>query len=569
MTTTTAIPPGTVNTTSSGATFITGTASGLDTSALISAAMAQKTAPADTLDAKVTANQTKIASYQQLQTLVASLSNSISQLASSTFSTTGSTNAFDAKAVSLTASDSSAGTDFLAVEATSSAAATDHTVTVDQLATTQKVASATQSGAALNLTGAFTLNESGGTAATINVTSGMTINDLATAINGVSSTTGVSASVIQASSGSFQLVLSANDTNQPISVAATSGADVLNAIGLTSSSGGFTNVLQAAKPSLVTIDGTQVTSDGNNLTDAVSGLTISLLKTTPTGVSVSMDVTPDASTVKTDITNFVSAYNALRTFVTANQAVGSDGAVDPNAILFADSLLRGVSQTVNSLISSPSASATGSVSSLADLGITLDSGNNMSVSDSTQLDNALLSQMSSVASMFQSSYTPSDSGLKLLSNTTSNAYNFTLDITANPDGTIASASVNGDSSLFTASGNLITGAPGTIYQGLSFAFLPTGNSAVSVNIEPGLANNIVAFASGYADVNTGLIQQQINTLTTQDDAYTSESTQIRSDADTFQTQLVNKYAQMETEVSAAQMMQAQIAAILTGSTSGG
>ena len=82
--------------TSGSATYVTGTASGLDTDAIIDAAVAQKTARADTIDAKVTANKTKISSYQTLQTLLQAVSDSMSDLASSTYSAISTTtNAFD------------------------------------------------------------------------------------------------------------------------------------------------------------------------------------------------------------------------------------------------------------------------------------------------------------------------------------------------------------------------------------------------------------------------------------------------------------------------------------------
>ena len=159
MTSTTA-STGVVNT--SGTTsYITGTASGLDTASLIKAAVAQKTAAADTLDAKVTANTTKISAYQTLQGLISGLSTAISGLASGTYSSVStSTNAFQAKSVSLTSSDSSTASDYLAVSAASTAVATASTVTVDQLATAQKVASATQTNTgALGYNGTFTLGQ--------------------------------------------------------------------------------------------------------------------------------------------------------------------------------------------------------------------------------------------------------------------------------------------------------------------------------------------------------------------------------------------------------------------------
>lgn len=548
-------------------TFLTGTASGLDTQSLINAAVAQKTAPADTLDAKVTANKTKIAAYQQLQTLVTALSTSMSQLASPAFSSISSTTAFQNKTVTLTSSDSSSASSYIAASAGSDAAAASYKLQVTQLAAAQKVASsAMDQTAALNYTGSFTLQEGGGTAATINVTPDMTLSDLATAINAASSTSGVSASIIKDSTSGFRLVLSANDTNQPITATASSGDDVLSGIGLTGSDGSFSDVLQAAQPAILTLDGAQITSDTNNVTDAVSGISLSLLNTTPAGTTVTLAVGPDLSAVKSAVTSFITAYNSLRDFISSNQVVAGDGTVDPSETLFADTLLSGVSREMGTLLSTPSASATGAYWTLADLGVTVDSSNDLQLSSETTLDNALLGNISQVASMFQSTFTPSDPALKLLQNTSLSSFNFTLDVTANADGSITGASVNGDPNAFTVSGNRIIGAPGSIYEGLSFALVTTGNSSIQVNITPGLANQMTNFASEFGDTATGLIAQQINALTTQDTDWTTQSTQIRANASAYQTALITKYSNMEQEVSASQLVQEQIKAILNGSS---
>jgi flagellar hook-associated protein 2 len=570
MTTTTSTGVGTSSSVSTlgGSTFITGTASGLDTQSLIAAAVAQKTAPADTLDAKVTANKAKIASYQQLQTMITALSTAMTQLAAPAFSSVGTTTtAFQNKTVSLTSSDGSTAGNYIAASADADAASASYKLQVTQLAASQKVASnAMDQTTALNYTGSFTLQEGGGPTATINVTPGMTLSDLASAINASSSTSGVSASIIKDSTSGYRLVLSANDTNQPITATATSGEDVLGGIGLTASDGSFSDVLQAAQPAILTLDGSQITSDSNNVTDAVSGVSLSLLNTTPAGTTVTLAVGPDYSAVKSAVTDFITAYNTLRDFISSNQVVAGDGTVDSSETLFADSLLRSVSQQVGGLLSTPSASATGSYSTLADLGVTVDEHNDLQLSDENTLDNALLGNLSQVASMFQSTFTPSDPSLKLLQNTSLSSFNFKLDVTATADGTITGAAVNGDASAFTVSGNRIVGAAGSIYAGLSFALVTSGDSSIQVNIQPGFANQMTNFASEFGDPSTGLIEQQIDALTTQDTDWSTQSTQIRSDADTYQTTLINKYSNMETEVSAAQLVQAQIKAILDGAS---
>jgi flagellar hook-associated protein 2 len=566
MTTTTA-PTSTVNVTGS-ASYLTGTASGLDTAALIKAAVAQKTVPADTLDAKVTASKTKITAYQTMQSLVSALSTSISALSSSTFSSVANSGgAFQAKAVTIASTDGAAAGAYLAASADSTAAATSYAVSVQQLASAEKVASSAMSKTtALGLTGAFTLGEGTSAAQSIALTPDMTLADVASAINAVATASGVSASLIQTAPGSYKLVLSANDTDQPI--AAASGDGVLTGLGLTDAGGAFNNILQAAKPALATIDGTPVSAPTNDLTDAVSGLSLSLLNTTPAGVAVNMTVQPDFSAVKTAITNFVSAYNALRDFVATNQATGADGTAASTAVLFADPLLRSATQMLGSIVAGDSTSATGPIKNLADLGITLGADNKLSVSNETTLDNALLGGLPQVASLFQSSFTPSDSALKLLQNTSTQAFHFTLDVTADADGTLTGASVGGDSSLFTVSGARIVGTKGGPYDGLSFALVANGDRSISIDIAPGFANLVTAFASQYGDGTTGLIQQQINALSSQDDSWTTRSDQIRSDAATYQASLVTRYASMEQEVSAAQLVQAQIKAILNGNNNG-
>jgi flagellar hook-associated protein 2 len=568
MTTTTSTGSSTTSTvnTSGSTTYVTGAASGLDTQSLIDAAVAQKTAPADVLDAKVTANKTKIAAYQQLQTLVSGLSTSMSQLAAPTFSSLGTTSsAFQSKAVTLTSSDATSASSYLAASAGSGAAAASYRLQVTQLAAAQKVASsAMDQTAALNLTGSFTLQEGGGAAATITVNPDMTLQDLAAAISDASATSGVGASIIKDSDSGYRLVLSANDTNQQISAAGTSGDDLLSGLGLVDSSGGFVDVLQAAQPAILTLDGAQITNDTNNVTDAVSGVSLSLLNTTPAGTSVTLSVGADYSAVKTAVTDFVNAYNSLRDFITTNQQVGADGTVSASAALFADSLLRSASQMVGGLVSTPSASATGDYATLADLGVTVDSDNKLELSDENALDNALLSNLSQVASMFQTRFTPSDSALKLMQNTSQASFDFTLDVKAAADGSLTSASVGGDANAFTVSGNRIVGVAGSIYEGLSFALVASGDSSIQVNITPGLANQLTNFASQFGDANTGLIEQQIDALNTQDEDWSTRSDQIRSDADDYKTSLIAKYANMEQEVSAAQLVQDQIKAILAG-----
>ncbi|WP_029909185.1 flagellar filament capping protein FliD [Caulobacter sp. UNC358MFTsu5.1] len=554
--------------TSGSTSYVTGTVSGLDTDAIIDAAVAQKTARADTIDAKVTANKTKISSYQTLQSLLQAVSDSMSSLASSTYSAISTTtNAFDEKQAYLTASDGADATDILAVSADSDAVAASYEITVTQLAKAQKVASATQASAktALGLDGVMSIGAANGTAVDITVTSGMTLNDLSTAINAQTATSGVTATVISTGTGA-RLVLSTSDTNQAITVAATSGDDVALGIGLTDSTGAFASELQAAQPSIVTVDQQTITSDGNELTDVIPGLSISLLQGTTAGQTITLDVEANYDDIKTAITGFITAYNALRAFVATNQTVGSDGTVPEDAVLFADSILRDVNRQLSAVLSGSPASSGDDVSDLSDLGLTFDSNNQLQLSSETTLDNLLLTDLSSVAGFFETSFSTDNAGLKLMKNATTQSFDFSLDVTA-VDGAITDVTVGGKSGLFTVVGSLITGAKGTIYEGLSFALSPATSGAIAVKVQQGFANQVTSLLGGYANTTNGTIQTQIASLETIDTDLTSKADDIRTDAEDYRTKLVARYATMESELSAAKLLQQQIKAILGASTS--
>jgi len=550
--------------TSGSTSYLTGTISGLDTDSLIEAAVTQKTARADTLDAKVTANTTKISAYQSLQSLLTDITDSLSSLKSvaySSLSTSG--NAFDEKSAYLTASDGSDATDIIAVSADDDAVAASYAITVTQLAKAMKVASTAQDAStALGVSGDFTIGVAGETSATIAITSDMTLTGLAAAINAQSGTTGISATLLKVDDGDYRLVLSASDTDVDIQVTDTSGA--AQAIGLTDADGAFANVLQTAQPAIVTVDGLEVTSSSNQLTDTVPGLSISLLQAT-TGQTITLDIEPNYEDVKTAITDFVDAYNALRDFIDTNQTVSADGAVADDAVLFADSILRSVTKQLSGVLSTSPASADDTVASLAALGITLNADNQLELSDETTLDNLLLENLDSLQDFFETKFATSDSALKLLKNDTSASLSFTLDVAVS-DGAITDVTVGGQSGLFTVSGNRIVGASGTIYEGLSFALVATQSASIDISLQQGFADLVTTLLDSYADSSTGVIQKQIQGLNETNTALSDKSDQIREDAETYRTKLVQKYSAMEQELYAAQVLQQQIKAILGSSS---
>lgn len=549
--------------TSSGASYITSTASGLDTDSLIESAVEQRTARADTIDAKVTANEEKIAAYQELQTLIEAVTDAVDGLALPAYSSLGSENSFDARSASL--SSSSGGTvTGLAVDVTSDAINGDYEIEVLQLAQAMKISASTGSSTeAIGAAGVMSLGVEGGETVDITVTATTTLSDLAKAINAQSDKTGVQASLISLDSSTVQLVLSATDTNQTIVISSVSGDDVAQTIGLTDDTGAFANVLREALPSIVTVDGATVTRDTNELTDVIEGVSLSLSGVTD-GAST-LTITTDSSAVKTAITDFVDAYNALKQYMLDQSAVSSDGGKDEDAVLFADSVMRMLDSTLQTLINAGSDAASDDITMFSDMGITWTSNGLLEISDETALNNAILSNLDALEGFFETDFSTSDSNLKLLANNTTSSLAFTLTVTTDASGAITGVAADGDSAAFTISGSRLVGAEGSIYEGLSFTLSPATSGDISVSIQQGFANVLGQTMKQFDDSSTSLIQQRIDSLTEINDDLSDRSDRIREDAEAYRTRLVTKYANMEAELESARLLQEQIAAILGAS----
>jgi flagellar hook-associated protein 2 len=247
--------------------------------------------------------------------------------------------------------------------------------------------------------------------------------------------------------------------------------------------------------------------------------------------------------------------------------VSADGTVSSTAYLFADTTLRSLNTELDGLISGASASgdsgASGAVAYLSQLGVSLTSSNDLELSDSTALSSALSSDPGAVQSFFQSSFSASNSALTLVTNDTTSSLSFTLDVTADAGG-VTGATVNGQSGLFTVSGDQLVGVTGTAYAGLTFAIDATSDTSIGVNIKQGLADSLVSLASQFGGASTGLLEKQISSLTTLDTSLTAQATKITDAASAYETTLINKYSTMETEISAAQIVQEEINAVLNG-----
>ncbi|WP_194393302.1 flagellar filament capping protein FliD [Bradyrhizobium sp. CCBAU 51765] len=548
--------------TSSGVTVTTsGTtnSSSIDWSALIQSAVDAKTAQADTISTTITNNEAKIAAYQTLQSDLKTLYSGLASLSTAVVNSL-STSAFATRAASIGSTGDVSASSALSMSIKNGAAIGDHTLTISQIATAQKVSGASQSSQTdeLGYSGTFSIGLDGGATSDITVTSTMSLQDVVDTINAQTSTTNVQASIVQVSSTSFQMVLTGTADAADITYSSTSGDDIMNELGVTDSSGSFTNIIQEAQSAEFTLDGISMTRDTNDITDVLSGVTFNLLQATPDGTSLNISIETDTSQIQSALETFVTNYNAFRDEVIAQQTTATDGTADSSAVLFGDGTMRNIMDALQNALNSTVGGMT-----MADLGLSFNEKNELELDTST-LSEILSTNLSGVTELLSAQTTTSSSQLSVV-NTGTSPQSFTLELSVDSDGNLSSASVGGDSSLFTVSGTTIIGASGSIYAGMAFTYSGSTSQSITVTSTTGIASQIYEIAKNYSS-STGALQTQITSLTTRDDELQQKVDDINSAAATLQSQLQTQYAKYQAAIESANSTLDYLKALLNSSS---
>jgi flagellar hook-associated protein 2 len=538
----------------------TKTTTSVDWDALIEAQVATKTAAATTIQTSITANEAKISAYQQLQTLLTTLTTDTTSLSKSIVNSLSSS-AYGARSATITSTGDVSASSAVSMAISNGAATGDHTLTVTQIATAHKVigTAVADKSADLGLTGTFSIGLEGGTSADISVTSGMTLEDLVDTINAQTSTTNVQASIIQISSNQYEMILSATKDNADITTSVVSGDDVLTTLGVTDSSGAFTDVLQESQPAIFSVDGITLTRDTNNITDVLSGVSFSLLQSTPSGSTVKISIDVDTSSIQTALQQFVTSYNAVRDYVTTQQTLSSSGTADTSAVLFGDGTMRSVTTQMEQVLNS----IVGDLS-MSDLGLSFSDTNDL-VLDTSTLATTLADNLDGVIALLATKTTSSSAALAVVNTSSSPPSSFVMDIAVDSSGAL-SVSVGGDSSLFTVSGRTIIGKAGTIYSGMAFSYSSTSSASVTITSTIGIAAQINAIASAASNKTSGSLQDLITNLQSQDDRMQQQIDDINERAAIYRTMLTTQYAKYQSAISSANSTLDYLSALLNASS---
>ena len=148
--------------------------------------------------------------------------------------------------------------------------------------------------------------------------------------------------------------------------------------------------------------GGTLTSFSNTADDSltgVQGLQLTALKTGSTTITIDSD----RSGIETGINDMLDQYNKVQTFISTH--TGSETSVDGKVtagVLFGESEVQSISSQLRTLITGQVASLGASLNEMHDIGISTDGySNNISLSDSSALNDALVNDLDKVKNLFQ------------------------------------------------------------------------------------------------------------------------------------------------------------------------
>ena len=574
MTTSSTVSTGTLST-AGGTARLFGSASNLDTDKLVEALTTAKRQPAVRLETKISTNEKKIAAYTELGGLLGKLQTAVAGLRNPPGLLGSRDNLFEAKDVFLSSDTGTAAASLVSVAASNDVQPGKLQVQVRQLASARKFAADSVGDSRANLatalnggnafSGSFTLGTAGGGSATIAVDGTMSMDDVRAAINAQRTQTGVSANLVKVNDSDYRLVLTADQTGKEVALTQAAGDPVLARLGLSDDGGQtFKHALAAAQPALLDIDGVTISRPGNQITDAIDGLTFDLVKAEP-GTTVTVDVQRSLGGVRDQIGAVVDAYNGIRDFVAKQGTLDSTGNATQDAVLFGDTLLRSLTQSLGEIISRPVAGvAAGDPNSLAGIGLKLDTDNKLQI-DGTTLEQALLGKLDSVRNVMEFRFTASSGSLRIFDRSndlTDNA--FKVEVTdADGDGVPEAATADGVA--LDLVGNRLVGRSGTAYAGLQMIWGGQGSESIDVTATQGAADKLYNLIRQANDSVNGSLKGARDSLQQQDTDYHTQIGTIDDRVDRYRDQLLAKFQAMETALSLANSMMQQVKAAFGGS----
>ena len=562
----------TTSSTSSSAS-LNGLSTGIDTTALINAIMAQKGTGVARLKAQQTLNTQKTLALISLRTQLGVLNTSIavlhdrfnSRLVTSTDS--NNTN------VTASANGNASGSYDLNVNTVATKGRLSASLDASGYTTNLSVANPSDSSSSFVFSGTtpakFAVQGTDGTVYQVTLDAGSnTLNALRDKINAVAGGS-VTATVVNTGKGPkpYQLVLTAKASGTGSTAGKVTIADITNmqsdgtagaavntlGIGAGGSTdglaknitGGLASTLSGvATDANFTLNGINLTRASNVITDAVDGMTFTLKQGGQTGTTT-LSVALDTGGTTTALQDFITKYNQLmKDYKVASTATkNADGSI-AQAPLSSDANTRALMANLRATLVGASAGLpSGSTyKTLASLGVTTQADGTLYLNTYT-FQQAMTGAIANVQSLFNFSGTSTNQYVTVKSGDSQTAtgsvdFSITKDGSGVLWGTLTQNAVTTDP-IKISNGILVgTGA----YAGLNLSVTDTGTGTLSLTRGAGQA--VSDLLSTFTGTN-GSIATTLNTITTQNVSLATQIVQGQATLDREAKALKQKFAQME------------------------
>ncbi|MEN6438098.1 MAG: flagellar filament capping protein FliD [Syntrophobacter sp.] len=314
-------------------------------------------------------------------------------------------------------------------------------------------------------------------------------------------------------------------------------------------------VLQEGKDASFTVDGVSMSSATNKVTDAVTGVTLNLLKASP-DTTITVDVATDNQTIEDNVNAMLKAYNQVISFVNEQMDYNTDSK-KTGGVLFGDNVLKSIKNSLQEAMLAKVGSST--IKYMSDVGITIGSDNTLSL-DSSIFKDALATSFNDVKNLFGNSVSSSDGTVQYAysgSSTKSGTY------TVN----ISQLYANGSSIAGTIDGKTGTGSGSILYlsdsssgaNGLGLTYSgSTAPSTVSVTFTRGLASVLASLTDMYTDSINGTVTTEESTLQNNIDKLNEKITSQEDLIDKKMTLLKTQFQNMDSAVTKLQSMQSYL-----------
>ncbi len=352
----------------------TGIGSGLDVESIVTKLMSLEERPVTQLKTQASVIQTKISAFGALQSAVSTFRDAALNLTKATTWGVTSATSSDASSVSVTTTDG--------------AVAGNYAVSVTSLASAQAAVSRTYESSA-SLVGEGSLRVEIGSfgqagfapqpnldAMNISISATDSLAVVRDKINAAGA--GVSAVIVNDVTGARIIISSTNPGSTNVFRVTPEGDAGLADLGFDPDAA--TNPMtqtQAAADALLNINGVDITSSSNTLTNTLDGMTINLLK--PTTAAVQLGVTQDTAAVKASIQSFVDAYNSLASMLSTQTKY--DAATKTAGKLQGDSTAVSLQRQLRNILGGAT-TASSVFGTINDIGLTTQSDGTIKVNDS-------------------------------------------------------------------------------------------------------------------------------------------------------------------------------------------